>query len=474
MAVPHGNQQLVAALNELGWTLAGLAREINQVMRSRQVSRQTVSDWVHHGRTPHDPMPTVVAHLLSNALERTISVEQLWSGSASPSTLWVPADAGVSVPWDLGGTVAVLDDWLRGGGPYMDTDRREFLSIAGAAFTASAWGYVDSPSSGMRGISLATAGRGSLTITARMVDVVDAAIHGLRTLDDTDGGNADNLRFVHRHVLMIADWLRNARFTSSAVTDRLLGTWAQLAQLAGWTAADAEQHGLAQRYYRTGLHAAHSAGARDVGAHILGCMTYHAIRQDRLRDAVELANAATEAAKNTPAAVRALTATRYAHAQAAIGNLREVRAATEEARNLMARPQALQTRPTWLYWLETLDVVTGESLLTAADATSRDPKMLLAEAEQLIGPWLTSGAETEPRDVLFDKVRLARTHAQHGDLDQALATGWTTLTQASSVSSRTCRIQLRGLDTDLASHRGAAGKPEVITLRNELAAVLAA
>src|SRR5207248_469209 len=42
-----------------------------------------------------------------------------------------------------------------------------------------------------------------------------------------------------------------------------------LTQLAGWMAFDAGQHGLAQRYFFTGLRAAHDAGYRAMEAHIL-------------------------------------------------------------------------------------------------------------------------------------------------------------------------------------------------------------
>jgi len=466
------NHELVALLDELGWTPARLAREINDMMRCRQVVRQTVSDWTHLGSTPRDPLPTVVAHLLSVALNRAITVEQLWLGRAKASTLWLPADAGINLPWTPSATVAVLDSWLQGGGPQqMDPDRREFMTIAGAALTVAAWGYVDSSPSRLGEISLGATGRGSLTITAGMVDVVKDTIKGLRALDDTGGGNTDNLRFIHHHLLALADWLRHGRFASTAVGDQLLGLWAQLAQLAGWVAQDAERHGLAQRYWRSGLHAAHTAGARDVGAYILSCMAYQAIGQDRVRDAMELADAAMDAAKNTPASVRALVVARYARAQATMGNVREFRARTEEAQVLLARPDALDTRPAWLYWFERLDTQTGLGLLDAVNASNRNPKALLDEADAIMSPRFALYADTMPRDVVLETLHLARAHVRHGDVDQALSHGWTVLDKARAVSSAKCLSRLRGLDAELAAHRRIAGNTEVRAFRRELAAV---
>ncbi|MGH3770362.1 MAG: hypothetical protein ACRDRW_03015 [Pseudonocardiaceae bacterium] len=60
-------------------------------------------------------------------------------------------------------------------------------------------------------------------------------------------------------------------------SSRLLAEWAQLAQLAAWMADDAGQHGLAQRYFTSGLHAAHTAGDRSVGVSLLACMNSTAV-----------------------------------------------------------------------------------------------------------------------------------------------------------------------------------------------------
>ncbi|MGH3326735.1 MAG: hypothetical protein ACRDPT_02865 [Streptomycetales bacterium] len=470
-----GNPLLAVVLEELGWSLTRLAAETNAVMGAGYVSRSTVSEWVNRGRVPHEPMPTVVAHLLSDALDEPVSLDKLWQGRARSASLWVPSDDGLDLTWNLDGTVAVLHDWLTHGGGLMDLDRRTFLAISGAALTGPAWDYVDTAAGRDALARLGAGGGEGVAITPGMVDVIDATVANLRALDDQEGGDGDNLRFVHRHFRTVAGYLKSGNFSEPQVGVRLLASWAQLAQLAGWMAHDAEEHGLAQRYYRTGLHAAHTARDRDVGAYILGSMSYHAIARGRLRDAIELANAAAEAAQRASPAVRALTASRYAYAQAAIGNLRAFREGTDEARGLLDRPGALERRPSWLYWFDSLDVITGQSLIAAAYASSRNPRPLLEEAETLLNPWLDSGAErTEPREVLFHGSWLARSFVRRGELDRALDTGRRTLRNTRSVRSRSSMFLLRQLDEDLAGQRGVRYSAEVAAFRDELRAAFAA
>jgi hypothetical protein len=183
--------------------------------------------------------------------------------------------------------------------------------------------------------------------------------------------------------MSVAKLLRQARFTNAAVADRLLAEWAQLSQVAGWLAHDTGEHGQSQRYFTSGLHAAHTGGDRSVGVYLLVNMSGTAVHRGRLadgidlgraaRDAVELANAAHEAARTTPAAVRALAASRFALAHAAAGNTRGFHVAADEARALLDTPGALGTRPSYLTWFGpgALEGELAQSALTLASATSR-------------------------------------------------------------------------------------------------------
>lgn len=367
----------------------------------------------------------------------------------------------------------------------MGMDRRCFLAVSGAALTTPAWAYADHLVT--RGGSLAAlvGGGRTMTVTSTMVDAIAATNAGLRGLGNAEGGYADNLRFVHQHLTYIARLLRQAGFTSPAVADRLLAEWAQLSQVAGWLAHDAGEHGLSQRYFTSGLHAAHTAGDRSVGVYLLGSMSGTTVHRGRLadgidlgraaRDAVELANAAHEAARSTPAAVRALAATRFALAQAAAGNARGFHVAAEEARALLDAPGALEGLPPYLSWFGPT-VVEGElaqGALTLAEATSRDSHRLLEGAELILGR-LATDASTTPRSAVYHAAWLARAHVAAGDLDRAVPAGLTALRRLPTVRSRGCALILRRLETDLAAlpptHRPAALR----SLQDQLRATRAA
>ncbi|MGH3925378.1 MAG: hypothetical protein ACRDTT_21395, partial [Pseudonocardiaceae bacterium] len=168
----RGNEMLGTLLAELGWAPSRLAEVVNGLLGPGYVARSTVSEWLHQDRVPRDPLPTVVAHLISDALDREVSVAQLWSGRAQPAEFWVPADAGLQLPWTAEGTVEILDDWLHHTGGSIGMDRRIFLAVSGAALTAPAWEYADRL--GTRGGSFAALAdeRRSITVTSAMVDTV--------------------------------------------------------------------------------------------------------------------------------------------------------------------------------------------------------------------------------------------------------------------------------------------------------------
>jgi hypothetical protein len=449
-------------MGELGWSPRLLAEAVNGLLGPGYVARSTVSEWLHQDRVPRDPLPTVVAHLISDSLDREVSVARLWSGRAQPAEFWVPADAGMDLPWTPAGTVKVLDDWLGHTGGSLGMDRRIFLAVSGGALTVPAWAYADHL--GTRGgffAALADGGR-TMTVTSGTVDAIAATTAGLRTLGDAEGGHADPVRLVHHHLTHVAKLLRQAKFTTAAVADRLLAEWAQLSQLAGTVAHDTGEHGLSLRYLTGGLHAAHTAGDRSVGVYLLTCMSTCAVSRGRLADgidlgraawdAVELANAAHEAARSTPVAVRALAADRFAQAQAAAGNTRGFHAAAEEARALLDTPGALEDRPHYLSWYgpDSLAGHLAQGALTLAAVTSRDSRSLLDGAEAILGRVITDPA-CAPRSAVFNAAWLSRAHVAAGDLDRAVPAGLTALRRLPTVRSRRCALVLRRLEADLAA-----------------------
>ena len=480
-----GNAVLGALLAELEWSPGRLAEAVNGLLGPGYVGRSTVSEWVHRDRVPRHPLPTVVAHLVSDMLDREVSVERLWSGRARPAELWVPADADLQLPWTAAGTVEVLDDWLRHTGGSIGLDRRTFLAVGGAALTGPAWGYVDHLASRGGSFAALAAAHDARTVTPATVDLVATITAGIGDLADVEGGHEDNLRIAHHHLTWVGKLLRQSRFSSSAVADRLLAEWAQLALQAGWMAHDTGRHGLSQRCFASGLHAAHTAGDRSVGTFLLVCMAQAAVQRGRLadgidpgraaKDAVELANAAHEAARSTPPVVRALAASRFAQAQAAAGNARGFHAAADEARTLLDTPGALDIRLPYLgsYGPRTLESQLADSGLILAAATSRDSRSLLDGAEVVLGRHAIDPASS-PVSSVFYGAWLARAHVAAGDPERAVSAGHAALRRVPMVRSRRCALLLNRLEADLAALPPTRLPVSARSLQDQLRAIHAA
>ena len=151
-------------------------------------------------------------------------------------------------PWSVAGTRVVAQDWLMGG----LVDRRHFLAVSGAALAGAVSAYLAAE---LPAAAAVPPGQGGGDL---LVEQIEASIPLLQQLDDAKGGAA-SLGYVGAQLRAVALVLHEGTYTAAA-TRRLLSALADLGQLAGWMAFDANQHGLAQRYFFTGLRAAHDAG----------------------------------------------------------------------------------------------------------------------------------------------------------------------------------------------------------------------
>lgn len=470
------NPVLADVLNRLQWSKTRLMNEINRIMGSGYISRSTISEWIHRGRVPHNPLPTVVAHVLSLACDEEITVALLWQGNAHNSVSWVSAESGLGTELNAEGVRATLHDWLVNSGSSIDLDRRTFLAASGTALTTPAWSYVDSASDTQL-IALELGAEDGGEVSAGLVNVLSHTIHGLRILDDDEGAGVRNLRFVHRNFRTIAEYLCNGRLLDGQVERKLLSAWAAVSQLAGWMAFDAEKHGLAQRYYRTGLQATYAAGDRALGAHILACMSYQASYCGQLQEGVELANAAYEASLRESPVVRALVAARFGFAQAAIGNDYAYRSTAQEAASLLQRPDVMDDRPDWLYWFgpTALDVLNGQSLVTLGFATSRHSTKALHEGEKLLRPAvLEDDSALSPRDRAYHGAWVARSCARRGEEAEAASVASVVLRRLGSVESRRALVTLRALEHELPEKRSASRVSDLGELRDETRVALVA
>jgi len=464
---------LLAALTELGWSQSRLVREINGILGSGYLSRSTVAEWLNQGRVPRDPVPTVVAHVLSEATGREVSLDELWQGRAKRSQLWLPALDGIAGPWRHSGTLDAVGRWLEHGEQALDSNCRAFLSVWGDSLIGPVWSYLDSLTTPIDPISYHGSHSDGRVITRSMTAIGSVTVAQLRRLDDQEGGSRENLRFVHRYFLSIGEQVASGDAADSAVLHELIRLWMSISQIAGWMAFDAGEQGLAQRYFYSGLHAARSVEDRTYGAYLLAALAHIAIYRNKTREAVELANAATEVARNAPLAVRSLAAGVLAHAEALAGNAHGFYAGIDHAQSLIEAPDAAESRPDWLYWYGPAQsrVRQGHALLALARSSSRQQQGWLAEAARLLAPNAVADDPQFPREAVYNRVWLARSQLWRGEVDMALQTVRSTLVEHVVRPPRTV-AQLQALDTELGKRAGMVNLKRVIEVRRQLAELL--
>lgn len=447
MAAP--NPTLTALLEEAGLSPRALAREINRLFGPGAVSDTAPYHWRDHGGVPHAPLPSLTAHVLSRRLGRVIDVDSLWHGAAPNSTAIVPATSGMDLPWNVDSTVRVTRDWLMTG----LVDRRIFLAVSGTALARAVCVYLNG------GIPLGRPAINRQDSDSPLISQIEQSIPLLQQLDDAMGGAA-NLGYVGAQVRAVS--LVLAEGGHNATTERrLMVALAEISQLAGWMAHDAEQDGLAQRYLFTALRAAYDCGDGTMAGHVLADLSVQATALGQPGDAVMLGEAGTRAAARSTPSVRASIVSRLAHAYAGAGRANDFDRARGQALDLLDRREA-ERDPAWMYYLTPshLDCQAGYSLIMMGrrereDAHVRRGNGLVRDGQRLLrtGAYDWQLSHPSQRRALYEGSWLALGCATRGHLDEACEVGRTALARLDRVRSpRSVRV-LRALGADLNRRR---------------------
>ncbi|WP_230415997.1 hypothetical protein [Micromonospora tarapacensis] len=376
------------------------------------------------------------------------------------------ASTGMDGPWTLASTMLVAEDWLLGG----LVDRRMFLSVSGAALTQAVNIYL--------GVHLPADGTLLPTATPDdpLVDQIEASVPRLQLLDDERGG-ASGLGYVGAQVRAVLLVLRDGGYTD-ATTRRLLVALADMAQLAGWKAFDAGQQGLAQRYFFTGLRAAHDAGYRSMEAHILADLSFQAASLGDADDGLRLGDAARRVADRSAASVQASVLSRLAYAHAAAGRVDQCERSWAESHDQLAKRNP-DRDPEWMYYLTPnhLDCQAGYAMILAgrqvvAGGRGTDGRALLRKGEAL----LRTGAYARRPDVpyqrraLYEGAWLALGYTAHGKLDDACAVIRMALPRLDQVRSPRSSALLSTLAQELRRRKRNQGVADLLPeLENALA-----
>jgi hypothetical protein len=454
-----GDSALQTILTRAGWRPRQLAHAVNARLERRGLERNRIHlstpyHWIRHGYRPYDPVPQVVAELLEERLGQRVTVDMLWPGredDGGPSAR--EAHEGLSAAWTGPETLRQLDELVQLG----DVERREYRTVRGIPLvTVALDGLVHAPSP-------LPAALGTERVLPPMMDLLAGHIAALRRLDDRQGGGALSLRYVTNELAGLLDLVRCSAY-SGEVGRRLFASVANLSQLAGWMHFDAGEAGCAQRYFLLGLRAARAAGDEACAANILGMLAYQAAHSAQPREAVRLAEAASDAARALDAATRARIAGRLATAHAAAGDVYAFRAASESARTLWERRD--DGGPAFLYYFthEQLAAEAGQALVDLAQANPDRKQALLDEAVGLLAPLSTASLTVDhQRSALLHGCYLAEAHLLRGDLGGACTAVMGALTRLPGVQSGRCTAHLQRLRRSLALRKRNESVEKVIS-----------
>lgn len=323
--------------------------------------------------------------------------------------------------------------------------RRRFLVLMGGAATTGPLKWLVTPQV-QRAVRSASGGRVPETI----VDELDRAIAGVRRMDDQLGGGEALLDLVQALLEYVVRLLDHNSYTDT-VGRRLYASAGELMRLAGWLSFDAGDHGRAQRYWNTGLYAAHTASDRALGANIIGFMSCQAKDMDRgAQLAVTLAETAQAGYAGASPRVTAILSLRLAEALAATGAGTECRRMVDHAFEQLTNISPISgDGPAWCYWM-------GEP---QAHAQAGYCYLRLHDWERARGHLQTAlrmqGVDYS-REGALRQVLLARTYLRQlaPDCDRAVTVAERAVASLEgTVDSARCVGHLAGLVSDLVPHQ---------------------
>ncbi|MGH3852983.1 MAG: tetratricopeptide repeat protein [Pseudonocardiaceae bacterium] len=428
---------LAVVLTELGWKPEVLARRLNSVAalhgRPERVHAKTPYKWLR-GDRPRSPWPALTAALLTDELGRPITATDLgWDSDIEA----VSAISGLILPWTAAGSLRAMRVVTDAG----SMDRRILLTLLGAAACAPAHEWlIAHPEADAARLS------GS-PLPVEVVDHLDDITGQLRLMDDQLGGETllPLVRANLRHVLSLLD---QRRYTDT-VGRRLHATAGEMMRLAGWLSFDSGQHPQAQRYWTAGLHAAHTAGDRALGANIIGSMSAQAIDLGQVRESVTLAETARIGYPGATPRVAAILDLRTAQAHAYDHSVTECRRALDNAFGGLSDAPSSSGEPGWCYWLDEAQAnsMAGHCYLHLEDWNRA--RQHLRTALRLRGPhYLREGA--------WSHILLATTYLRQDqpEVDHAVAMATRAVeTLTGEVDSARCVGHLSRLISDLTPYR---------------------
>jgi transcriptional regulator with XRE-family HTH domain len=408
-----------------GWTQARVADRLCDLARTPTLTRHDVSRWERERRVPGPFWLPWLAVVLDTPLERLeAAVAATTAGSrsaaarppADPHRLWRPPAAT-----DL---LAALDH-----GNVHDVRELAHTWLAGPPAPEP------SPAVAVPGTGCVVAGAGSARVA---IEALTARLAALRRLDDQLGG-LDLAGRIDRELRAAISVLRT--LDPGSLRLRAMSVVAGYAQLAGWAHVDAGDGAAARRAHRVALHAAATAGDRQLAGYVLGALSHHSLTAGAPQEALLLARTAYTGVRTSGTPLtRTLLLHRIALAAAHLGERRLAELTLCQAEQVADR-SGPDPEPDWLYWLDAAEraAMTGRCLAVLGRSL-RAVRLLAAPA----------GAG--PRTAALYATWLARSHLALGEVEQACRTAIPARSQAMAAGSARAAVALRRLHPLLLRH----------------------
>ncbi|MFH9677738.1 XRE family transcriptional regulator [Streptomyces sp. NPDC017405] len=431
----HTPHPLTAARAARGLNRVQFARAVHAAARSRGlrsgVDKARVRKWEVNGVTPDAVSQAYIAQVLGIPAEDVDPPR--WPA-------WLPPVDGGVVPLGHTSTVPALREALH------TMNRRTLLSaIPGAALVALADSWAGTkPVAHAHEQPAPGAAVGEDVVT--LLEENSARLNALATEQ-----RQHIVPLYDAHLARVTDLIDAGRYPR-ALGMRLHKLAANLAQTIAWIRFDHGEHGAASRYWIAGLHNAHAADDRDMGAALLSDIAYQASWRNDPATAARILERALSC--TTHPAARSLLNLRLARAQAALGDHRATLRSLATAERLLGSGDP-GDMPTWCSWLSPADLAvdSGRCLLDLGDTTRA--QALIAEGQALLPP-----SRNKTRGIFL--AYRAQGHLDRREPEAAAAAALEALSLAEHIGAPRCVQLVRDLAPAFTPYQQAQGVPTLL------------
>jgi hypothetical protein len=324
------NSQLDVLLDQSGISRAGLAARLNRLGTRHDVTLRydhtSVARWLK-GQRPRGRVPELICEVLGARLGRPLTLADIGmagprgapSGTAPPSGAVAGDDEGAPLGRFVErAAVSWRADELHGGGT------QALALLTGAAAVEPVWEWENPPD------DIDVSHQGKREVSDKDVELLHAARGHYEHLYRNAGGVATRPRVVGFLTGEVAPLLRGAY--DDGTGRELCRAAGALAAVSGICAYDADEQGLAQRYFHQALRLGKASGDRLFGGYVVSLLVNQALYLGDNRRAIACAEAVlrTPGPHSTPALATDLYAMQ-AKAYARIGDRRSAYACMRSA-----------------------------------------------------------------------------------------------------------------------------------------------